>query len=135
MADQELVKKWLLKADNDFFYAKASLEDELKFFDLICFHFQQSAEKYLKAYIIAHDLEFRKIHDLAALVETCKRDDSSFSEIQEACLFLQRFYIEPRYPASIMFDYTKEDAEKALESAEIIRAFVIEKLKHETLPK
>ena len=32
--------------------------------EIICFHCQQSAEKYLKAYIFFHDIEPEKTHDL-----------------------------------------------------------------------
>ncbi len=44
MADPQLTQEWIDKAD---------------------------AEKYLKAFIIAHDLEFLKIHDLPVLLKTC----------------------------------------------------------------
>jgi len=37
----------------------------------ICFHFHQAAEKYLKSYIIASDLDFKKIHDLPAFLKSC----------------------------------------------------------------
>ena len=79
MAEVELVKKWTKKADEDFGYASLSLEEEFKYFPQICWHFQQAAEKYLKAYIVAFDLEFRKIHDLVALLKICQKKESSFS--------------------------------------------------------
>ncbi len=41
------------------------------FYAQICFHFHQAAEKYLKSYIIACDLEFKKIHDLPVLLQLC----------------------------------------------------------------
>ncbi len=64
MVDPEVVQEWLAKADEDFEFAKVNLMEGKPFYSQICFHFQQAAEKYLKAYIIAHELEFRKIHDL-----------------------------------------------------------------------
>jgi HEPN domain-containing protein len=59
MADAKIVKEWLQKADEDLDFA-ASIVDESPFYAQICFHFQQAAEKYHKAVIIADGLEFKK---------------------------------------------------------------------------
>lgn len=48
MVDQEIIKGWLTKADDDFEFARINLEEEKPFFAQICFHFHQAAEKYLK---------------------------------------------------------------------------------------
>jgi len=56
MVDTEIVREWIAKADDDFEFALANLKEGKPFLALICFHFQQSAEKYLKAYIVAHEL-------------------------------------------------------------------------------
>jgi len=53
MVDNEIIKEWITKADQDFEFARINLEEEKQFFAQICFHFNQSAEKYLKAFIIA----------------------------------------------------------------------------------
>jgi len=50
MADPQLVQEWLNRADEDFGCADSVIE-ESPYFAQICFHFQQAAEKYLKAYI------------------------------------------------------------------------------------
>ncbi len=63
MADHQIIVEWMKKADEDFEFA-ASIIDDSSFYAQICFHFHQAAEKYLKSFIIAHGLEFRKIHDL-----------------------------------------------------------------------
>lgn len=64
MADPGLVKGWIKKADEDLQYAGASFKEKLGFYPQICFHLHQAVEKYLKAYIVAKDLTFQKIHDL-----------------------------------------------------------------------
>jgi HEPN domain-containing protein len=69
MVDRGIIREWLSKAEEDFQFANINLKEKKPFFAQICFHFHQSAEKYLKAYIIANDLEFQKIHDLALLVK------------------------------------------------------------------
>jgi len=128
MAEAELVKKWLLKAEEDFGYAALTLEEEFEYFPQICWHFQQAAEKYLKAYIVAFDLEFKKIHDLATLLKICEKKDPSFSRLSENCRYLQKFYIETRYPVVWESKHTKEDALKAQKAAQAIKKFVEDKL-------
>jgi len=60
MVDKEIIQEWIQKADEDFKFALVNHEERKPFFAQICFHFQQAAEKYLKAYIVAHELDFRK---------------------------------------------------------------------------
>ncbi|MDI6641972.1 MAG: HEPN domain-containing protein, partial [Elusimicrobiota bacterium] len=100
MADKEIITKWLKKADDDFDFAVSIMKNGT-FFSHICFHFQQSAEKYLKAFIICNDLEFRRIHNLVELLEICKRADISFEELRWECKFLTPLYIDSRYPLGV----------------------------------
>lgn len=124
MAEAQLVKKWIEKANEDFGYASASLADEYEYFPQICWHFQQAAEKYLKAYIVAYDLEFKKIHDLSALLKICEAKDPSFNSLLENCKYLQKFYVETRYPVMWESKYAKKDALQAKEAAQAILTFV-----------
>lgn len=73
MADPSIVREWLSKADEDFNFAKINLDEDNKFYSQIYFHFQQAAEKYLKAYIAAYDLEFEK--DDRFLPVVCSRGE------------------------------------------------------------
>ena len=75
MVDRDIIKEWMNKADQDFEFARINFEEEKHFFAQICFHFNQSAEKYLKSFIIANKLEFRKIHDLHLLLRPCKNSN------------------------------------------------------------
>lgn len=68
MADIEIIRDWVKKADEDFQFAVLNLKEQNPFYAQICFHFHQAAEKYLKAYVVANELEFRKIHDLPLLL-------------------------------------------------------------------
>jgi hypothetical protein len=53
MVDIEIVREWIEKAEEDFQFALANLQERNSFFAQICFHFQQSAEKYQKEGILA----------------------------------------------------------------------------------
>lgn len=113
MADPLIVKEWLKMADDDFHFAEANLKAGSEFYAQMCFHFQQAAEKYLKAYIIGKGLAFEKVHDLVHLLETCSAYESSFTTLKEDCIFLNPAYIETRYPVHWPTNYAKETAEQS----------------------
>lgn len=113
MADPIIVKEWLAKAKSDFKFAEANLHDENGFYDQICFHFQQSAEKYLKAYIICFGLSFSKVHDLTNLLRVCTIHDPTLASLHESCILLNSAYIETRYPVHWPTNYTNESAVEA----------------------
>ncbi|MGD9159756.1 MAG: HEPN domain-containing protein [Desulfobacteraceae bacterium] len=129
MADPIVVKEWLHKADEDFEFAISVINDS-PFFAQICFHFHQAAEKYLKSFIIAHDLEFKKIHDLPILLKICLARDKSLSVLLEDCKFINRFYIDTRYPVHWPTSYTKEDALKAKDATDHIHNEIKKVLGH-----
>ena len=106
------------------FYEAVNLEEGKPFAALICFHFHQSAEKYLKAYIVAHDLGFIKSHDLPALLKPCVTKESSLDQLSPHCEYLNVFYIETRYPVHWPTHFTVEEAEKARFSAQTIKSAI-----------
>ncbi|MEW6326659.1 MAG: HEPN domain-containing protein [Thermodesulfobacteriota bacterium] len=124
MVDIEVVREWLTKADEDFAFAQVNLEEEKPFFAQICFHFHQAAEKYLKAYIIAHELDFRKVHDLILLLKICLANDVSFAQLRDDCDYLNTFYVETRYPVHWPTHFTRGEAQKASQAAENIRTLI-----------
>ena len=119
----EIIKEWIEKAEEDFGFASISIE-HTNYFAQICFHFQQAAEKYLKAFIIANKLEFRPIHNLIELLEACREKEPRIEEIEEDCRYLNPFYIDTRYPVHWPTHYDKETAIKARDSAEEIRKWI-----------
>lgn len=119
MVDRELVKAWVNKADEDFSFA-SSLIHEYTYYSQICFHFHQAAEKFLKSFIIAHDLEFQKIHDLPILLKICMQKNPDLQKIMNDCKFLNRYYIDTRYPVHWPTKYDKEETLKAKTATENI---------------
>ena len=128
MVDGEIIREWLSKAEEDFEFAFMNLEEGKNYFPQICFHFHQAAEKYLKAFTIGHELEFRKIHDLPLLLNICKSKDPSLGELEADCEFLNAFYIDTRYPVHWPTHFNREETQKALQSARHIRSLVELKL-------
>jgi HEPN domain-containing protein len=128
---KELTLSWLKKADNDLKTAKDELNTENPATDTVCFHAQQCAEKYLKAYLIYHQVYFRKTHNIAELIELCKKVDPDFETLYDfKAERLTPYAVEARYPEEFFFP-SLEEAKEAIETAEKVKAFVVEKLKKE----
>lgn len=128
MAEIEIITEWLKKADEDFQFAFMNLREHKPFYAQICFHFHQAAEKYLKAYIIANELEFMKIHDLPLLLSICSSKDSSLDILRDECEYLNAFYVETRYPVHWPTNFSSEEAEKAFKAADQVRSVIYKKL-------
>ena len=128
MVNPQVIIEWLEKADEDLEFASSVIE-ESTFYAQICFHFHQAAEKYLKSTIIAWELEFKKIHDLPVLLKSCTVKEPDFQKLLGDCNFLNRFYIDTRYPVHWPTQYTKEEALKAKMASEHIRDLVKRTLK------
>lgn len=128
MADPVVAREWLAKADEDFLFAEANLREGSEFYAQLCFHFQQAAEKYLKAYIIKHNLPFDRVHDLVLLLKTCSSHNPEFAELKEECILLNTAYIETRYPVHWPTAYTRETADEAHRAAGSIARKVREEM-------
>ena len=124
MVDIEIIKDWVRKGDEDFEFAAVNLNEGNAFFAQICFHFHQAAEKYLKAFIIARELEFRRIHDLPFLFGICSPEDPTLEGLWDACEYLNAFYVETRYPVHWPTSYSQEEATKAFEAADQIPTII-----------
>jgi HEPN domain-containing protein len=128
MANHEIIQEWILKAEDDFQFARISLSEDKPFWAHICFLFQQSAEKYLKAFILTQDLKFEKTHDLSMLLKKCLKKAPDFGELSDDCDLLTTFYVETRYPVHWPVTFAREDAENAERAADRIRNFTRRKL-------
>ena len=94
--------------------------------DIICYHCQQAAEKYLKAFLVFNDQEPPKTHDLIELVKLCNIYENNFLLMSPRCEFLAPFATRTCYPGTN--DPDNEDIKKAIKyTAEIIE-FIKSKL-------
>jgi HEPN domain-containing protein len=128
MADIKIVREWLQKADEDFNFARANLDTGEDFYAQICFHFHQAAEKYLKAYIIANDLRFEKMHNLISLLRICSEHDSGLLSLMDYCEILNTAYIDTRYPVFWPTDYNRDKAVQLGEAANAVSVKIKGKL-------
>jgi HEPN domain-containing protein len=130
MADPRLAREWLAKAGEDYCFAQVNLEEQKPFWAQICFHYHQAAEKYLKAYIVAHDLVFRKAHDLILLLQICAARDPTVETLRPACEYLTAYYVETRYPVHWPTDFSREAAIRASESAAQVKSWAEARIPH-----
>ncbi len=59
----DFVQQWLDKAHKDLRVAGVLLRGELDDYESVGFHAQQAAEKYIKALLVRHQIEFPKTLD------------------------------------------------------------------------
>lgn len=121
----DLTRAWWRKGDNDLTNARMCLEANCAL-DTACFHAQQAAEKYLKAYMTHKGIEFPFIHNLEKLVEICMVHDSGFATIKEIALSLTPFAVEARYDESFWPD--PDTTKEAFRGAERIRKFIADRV-------
>ena len=125
MTDAPPEQAWFAKASADLEMAQRALGPDRPFPDMACFHAQQCAEKYLKGYLVAHDVPFRFVHDLAYLTRLCTGLDSSFEDLTPAAKFLNVYIATTRYPAETDPEPDIEAAQEAIRRAQQIADFVL----------
>ena len=56
MSDNEVIQKWIARAQEDLRLVENELKIEDPLFNIIAFHIQQFVEKYLKAFLISKNI-------------------------------------------------------------------------------
>jgi len=125
---KDLVGKWIKKAENDLLTSERELSFEDPVTQTVCFHCQQAAEKYLKAFLVHHQIYFAKTHKIMELLELCATVDSSFRDELEDADNLTDYAVEIRYP-DVWLEPGIEESNEALETAKKVKEFVLERLK------
>lgn len=124
----DIVTRWLRKADNDFEAVKQLLTFEDALIDVISFHCQQAIEKYLKAYLTLVDIRAKKTHDLETLLNMCIVDDKEFEELdKEKIAKLSLYAVTVRYPEEPLGLTLKEVNELFL-LVQKTREFILKKI-------
>lgn len=121
-----IVLEWVQKAEGDFEASETLLNLQTdRLADIICYHCQQCAEKYAKAYLVHHTIEFARTHDLLELLELCRKQDETFSTIRLQMGLLNNYSVTIRYPGRFT---SLEEAEGAVETMNTVRTFFRAKL-------
>ena len=116
MSEIDIAKEWLQIAYDDYDSAKFLYDNKIpKPLEIICYHCQQSAEKSLKAFICANDIDIPKTHEVKRICKQCSEIDDAFTILLDDCEELEVYATETRYPLRIEIDDTH--AERALKQA------------------
>jgi HEPN domain-containing protein len=113
---ESLLREWIEKADADLEVARrmaAEAAGNLRIREIVGFHCQQSAEKYLKALLTRRQIEFPKTHDIKTLLQLV--GDPVANSLSGA-KWLNPFGVEIRYPGETAEMLPGDDA-KAIEIA------------------
>src|SRR5438105_4344008 len=114
-------REWVRKAENDFRGARGLARKEPPLHDLVCFHCQQCAEKYLKALLEELGIPIAKTHELEKLLTALQPHRRALTPLKRGLSFLTRFAVEIRYPGE---NAGRRQAEAALRWADRVRTAV-----------
>ncbi|MBI4334179.1 MAG: HEPN domain-containing protein [Chloroflexi bacterium] len=128
--NEKTVKGWVQKAESDLKTGKDEMATADPATDTVCFHMQQCAEKYLKAFLIYHGHEITRTHNIASLIDTCSEIEAQFSGLLELGAHkLTRYAVAVRCPDEVLFP-SMEHAREAVALAEKVKEVVLAKLKN-----
>ncbi len=120
MSEMNDPKTWAKYAEEDWEVANLLFKQKKALNTPICFHAQQSAEKYLKALLISKAANFPKTHDLLTLNSLCTKAGVLTEFSPEALTILTDHAVASRYPGE---EPTREEAKESLKIAKAVRKF------------
>ncbi|MDX9925540.1 MAG: HEPN domain-containing protein [Ignavibacteriaceae bacterium] len=93
----EYIENWLFRANEDIAVIASLVNSGAEYYtSSICFHAQQASEKFLKAYLAYHDVDFPRTHDLDYLLLECQKIDKNAFQLDFKSL--TDFGVSVRYP-------------------------------------
>lgn len=115
--------EWIEYAEHDLLAAKTLLASQKVPFEIVAYHCQQAAEKYLKAVLIQNGASVPFIHDLLKLNRGAQAYIPELRNLEKVCELLTPFGTATRYPGSTMM-IGSEHMASVLAWAESIREAV-----------
>lgn len=112
-----IIRKWIEIAEDDLSVAHVLLDQKiLRINKQVAFHAQQSAEKYIKAWLCLNDVEIPYTHDIRKLRLLYEGQAGSEAIDLSSADFLTPYGVKFRYPEEDI-EVTQEDAERAVQLA------------------
>jgi HEPN domain-containing protein/predicted nucleotidyltransferase len=106
------------KAESDYQLAIDAAGADRPYHDQVCFHCQQSAEKYLKSLVEELGRVIEKTHDLEKLMNDLLPHHPEVRKLRRGVVFLTEFSVSVRYPGD---NATKRQAKAAIRWAGEVR--------------
>ena len=92
---------------------------------VVCFLAQQSAEKYMKAFLEEHSISYPRTHDLVELLDLSGNLLSELQPFRAELAALTQYAVLPRYRSVVL---TQQEVDEALRIAERVRTTIRAKL-------
>lgn len=115
---------WLRKAEHDLLNIENNLVAKDIPWDTVCFHAQQVAEKVLKAFLVHHERDLSKTHDLVALLAQCVACDEGLAVLEADCRKLTSYGVAARYPDDL-FEPEETDGRDVVAAAHRVRTKIL----------
>lgn len=125
MDNTDIAKEWFKIAEADLSSAEFLQNMHPVPIEIICYHCQQSTEKYLKGFLALKGEKIKRTHDLVPLIKECQKYDEDFETIEEDGLMLTDYGVNVRYP--FRMDINESDMKIAVKNAHKIKDFVLAK--------
>ena len=93
---KRLTREWVQRAEDDLSAANRLAQDHKPHHAAVCFHCQQSAEKYLKALMEELGVTVPRTHNLVALLRALAPHYASLRTLRRGLDFLTRFAVDTR---------------------------------------
>lgn len=113
-----LVRQWVRKAEQDLAASEALLSADPSLSHTACFHAQQAVEKYLKALLTWHQVEFPKTHAIEQLLDLLNLVDTETASRLSQAANLTPYAVDLRYPG----DQPEPDEDEARAAVDIARS-------------
>jgi HEPN domain-containing protein len=97
---KKATREWVRKAEADYRGALRLASADEPFHDLVAFHCQQAAEKYLKAILEELGTHIPKTHALDDLLNLVQPSYPTLASFKRGLQFLTDFAVDPRYPGT-----------------------------------
>ena len=123
---REETRNWIAKADKDLGtagFALNSIDGPLPL--TTAMHCQSSSEKYLKAYLHEHDVDFSNEQSLTSLLKDCIAVDETFETLHANIDQLEGYSIASRYPKA---DDSLAFRKEAIATVQRVKEFVLSRL-------
>jgi len=121
-----LTREWIEKVEADYRVAvRESRVTDQPSYDAVCFHAQQCAEKYAKAFLQERNIVFERTHNMIYLYSLCATIDPEFERCRDDFELLDDYSVDIRYPGDFA---TTDEALAVIHFLNRIREFVRGKL-------
>lgn len=123
MKNSDEAERWIKQGERDLEIARKLSDSGM--YEAVCFHAQQAAEKALKGLLYGKGYRAIVTHSVRELFNAVSKEFDGISALLKECTELDKEYIPSRYPDAFPSGspyeyYSKEDAEKCLNYAELI---------------